>query len=91
MAFVTRESRDEIELATDDGAIIFDGETFTITNIASPSQAKLVVTLTKKLGWPALVVEGDSKSTDEIFLAGVPQGHGPDQYVCQRQCACADQ
>lgn len=67
----TRESRDGIELAADDGTIIFDGETITITNIASPSQAKLVVTLAKKLGWPALVVEGDSKSADEIFLAGV--------------------
>ena len=73
----TRESRDEIELATDDGAIVFDGETFTITNIASPSQAKLVVALAKKLGWPALVVEGDSKSTDEIFLAGVPKAMVP--------------
>lgn len=73
----TRESHGAIELATDDGAIVFDGEMFTITNIASPSQAKLVVTLAKKLGWPALVVEGDSKSTDEIFLAGVPEAMVP--------------
>jgi len=71
------EGRGEIELATDDGTIIFDGETFTIANITNPSQAKLVVTLAKKLGWPALVVEGDSKSEDEIFLAGVSEAMVP--------------
>ena len=77
IGIVTRESHGEIELATDDGAIVFDGETFTIANIASPSQAKLVVTLAKKLGWPALVVEGDAKSKDEIFLAGVSEAMVP--------------
>jgi hypothetical protein len=77
IGIVTRESHGEIELANDDGAIVFDGETLTIANVASPSQAKLVVTLAKKLGWPALVVEGDSTSTDEIFLAGVPEAMVP--------------
>lgn len=74
---VIRESHGAIELATEDGNIVFDGETFTIANVASPSQAKLVVTLAKKLGWPALLVEGDSKSNDEFFLAGVPEAMVP--------------
>ena len=69
----TRESGGKIELATEDGNIVFDGETFTLADIAGPSQAKLVVTLAKKLGWPALVVEGDAQSKDEFFLAGVPE------------------
>ncbi len=64
----------EIELITPDGPVVFDGETFTLADSAGPLQAKLVVILAKQLGWPALVVEGNSKSADEIILAGISLG-----------------
>lgn len=64
----------EIELITPDGPVIFDGETFTIADSVGPLPARLVVKLAKQLGWPALVVEGNSKSADEIILAGISLG-----------------
>jgi hypothetical protein len=67
-------ARAEIVLTTRDGSLAFDGETFTIEGSAGPAQAQLIVKLAEALDWPALVVEGDSESTDEIIIAGAPVG-----------------
>jgi hypothetical protein len=67
-------ARAEIVLTTRDGLLSFDGETFAIEGRAGPAQAQLIVKLAEALDWPALVVEGDSSSADEIIIAGVPLG-----------------
>lgn len=69
--------RGEIELMTRDGSMIFDGETFTIPDTAGLAQARLIIELAQALDWPALVVDGNSVSTDEIILAGAPVGMVP--------------
>jgi hypothetical protein len=66
-----------IILTTRDGSVLFDGETFTIEGTAGPAQAHLIVKLAQALDWPALVVEADTQSTDEIIFAGVPVGMIP--------------
>jgi hypothetical protein len=67
-------ARAEIVLTTRDGLLSFDGETFVIQGTAGRAQAQLIVKLAEALDWPALVVEADSSSADEIIIAGVPLG-----------------
>jgi hypothetical protein len=58
-------------LTTRDGSVMtFDGETFNLEGMASSDQAQLIVKLAQRLDWPALVVEADPKSADEIIVAG---------------------
>jgi hypothetical protein len=73
-AFQSTAARDEITLTTRDGSIAFDGETFTIVGTAAPARARLIVEFAQALDWPALVVEGDARWADEIFVAGAPAG-----------------
>jgi hypothetical protein len=65
-------ARAEIVLTTRGGSLTFDGEAFRVDGRAGPARAQLIVELAKALDWPALVVEGDSGSADEIIIAGVP-------------------
>ena len=66
--------RDGITLLTGDGLTTFDGEKFASSGIVGPAQARLIVKLAQALDWPAMVVEGDTGSADEIIVAGVPIG-----------------
>lgn len=61
-------------LTTRDGLLSFDGEIFVIEGTAGRAQAQLIVKLAEALDWPALVVEADSSSADEIIIAGAPLG-----------------
>jgi hypothetical protein len=70
-------ARAEIALTTRDGSVAFDGETFSLEGTAGPARAQLIVKLAQALDWPALVVEGDTQSTDEIIIAGVLAGMTP--------------
>jgi hypothetical protein len=65
-------AQDELTLLTRDGSMTFDGETFTSDGAVGPVQARLIVELAQALDWPAMVVEGDARSADEIIVAGVP-------------------
>jgi MobA/MobL family len=70
----TRGSSAGILLATSGGSVLFDGEALTVEGTAGHAQAQLIIKLAGILDWPAMVVEGDSRSTDEIILAGIPVG-----------------
>jgi hypothetical protein len=70
----TRGSGTGILLATADGAVHFDGEAFTVEGTTGHAQTHLIIKLAAALDWPAMVVEGDSRSTDEIIFAGIPTG-----------------
>jgi hypothetical protein len=68
-------SKPEIVLTTRDGSVVvFDGEILSFEGIAGSARAQLVVKLARALDWPAIIVEGDSQSTDEIIMAGVVLG-----------------
>jgi hypothetical protein len=73
-AHATTSVQGKIVLTTLDAALEFDGETFAAEGIVTPGQAQIIVKLGNALDWAALVVEGDSKSTDEIIVAGIPVG-----------------
>jgi MobA/MobL family len=73
-AFGSGSARDEIALLTRDGSMTFDGETFTTYGTVGAAQARLIVQLAQALDWPAMVVEGDARSADEIIVAGAPMG-----------------
>jgi hypothetical protein len=49
------------------------------------AQAQLIIKLAGILDWPAMVVEGDSRWTDEIILTGIPIG-----LTAINTCASAD-
>ncbi len=65
---------DEVTLSTRDGSTTFDGEKFTSSGIIGPAQARLIVILAQAFDWPAMVVEGNAGSADELIIAGVPIG-----------------
>jgi hypothetical protein len=72
-------------LTTRDGPVIFDGVTFSVEGTVRRSQAQLIVKLAQALDWPALVVDGDPESIDEVIVAGVPCG-----LTAINTCASAD-
>ncbi|OSI60273.1 hypothetical protein BSZ21_38545 [Bradyrhizobium canariense] len=68
----SEENRPEIVLTTREGSlVVFDGEALSFGGIAGAARARLVVELARALDWPAIIVEADSQSTDEIIMAGV--------------------
>jgi hypothetical protein len=77
--------RAAIVLTTRDGSVIFDGVTFSVVGTVRPALAQLIVKLAQALDWPALVVDGDPKSIDEVIVAGVPYG-----LTAINTCASAD-
>jgi hypothetical protein len=70
----SKESKPEIVLMTRHGSVVFDGEILSFEGVAGPARAHLIVKLARALDWPAVVVEGDVQSTDEIIMAGVVLG-----------------
>lgn len=71
----TKEDKLEIVLTTRDGSVgVFDGEMLNFEGRAGSARAQLVVKLAQALDWPAIIVEGDSQSTDEIIMAGAVLG-----------------
>jgi hypothetical protein len=70
----TKEDKPEIVLITRDGSVVFDGEILNFEGVAGPARAQLIVKLARALDWAAIIVEGDSQSTDEIIVAGVVLG-----------------
>jgi hypothetical protein len=81
----TRGSSAGILLATSAGSVLFDGEALTVEGTAGHAQAQLIIKLAGILDWPAMVVEGDSRWTDEIILTGIPIG-----LTAINTCASAD-
>jgi hypothetical protein len=81
----TRGSSAGLLLAARGGSVLFDGEALTVEGTAGHAQAQLIIKLAGILDWPAMVVEGDSRSTDEIILAGIPVG-----LTAINTCASAD-
>ncbi|QAU45890.1 MobA/MobL family protein [Bradyrhizobium guangzhouense] len=70
----TFHSDEDVTLSTRDGSTTFDGEKFTSSSIIGPAQARLIVILAQAFDWPAMVVEGNAGSADELIIAGVPIG-----------------
>ena len=81
----TRGSSAGILLATSAGSVLFDGEALTVEGTTGHAQAQLIIKLAGILDWPAMVVEGDSRWTDEIILTGIPIG-----LTAINTCASAD-
>lgn len=71
---VTKEDKPEIVLTTRDGSVVFDGEILGFDGVAGTERARLIVKLARALDWPAVIVEGDARSTDQIITAGVILG-----------------
>ncbi|MDH2399827.1 MobA/MobL family protein [Bradyrhizobium sp. SSUT18] len=67
-------SKPEIVLTTRAGSVVFDGEILSFEGVAGTARAQLIVKLARTLDWPAVIVEGDAQSTDEIIVAGVVLG-----------------
>lgn len=70
----SKESKPEIVLMTRAGSVVFDGEILSFEGVAGSARAQLIVNLARALDWPAVIVEGDAQSTDEIIMAGVVLG-----------------
>jgi MobA/MobL family len=71
----SKESKPEILLMTRDGSVVlFDGEILSFEGIAGSARAQLVVKLARALDWPAIIVKGNTQSTDQIITAGIVLG-----------------
>nr|WP_283842028.1 MobA/MobL family protein [Bradyrhizobium sp. KB893862 SZCCT0404] len=71
---VTKEDKPEIVLTTRDGSVVFDGAILSFEGVAGTARARLIVKLARALDWPAVIVEGNAQSTDQIITAGVILG-----------------
>ncbi|WP_426418980.1 MobA/MobL family protein [Bradyrhizobium genosp. A] len=70
----TKEDKPEIVLTTRAGSVVFDGEILSCEGVAGTARARLIAKLARALDWPAVIVEGDAQSTDQIITAGVILG-----------------
>ncbi len=63
-----------IELTTGGGLLFFNGDQFTVEGVAGSKRAQVIAKLARALDWPAIIVEGDVQSTDDIIVAGALYG-----------------
>jgi MobA/MobL family len=70
----TKKDKLEIVLITRDGSLVFDGEILRFEGVAGSARAQLIVKLARALDWPAVIIEGNTQSTDQIIAAGIVLG-----------------